>query len=266
MQDNDIRILFIGDVIGRPGRDKLKEHIDGLTSEYRPEFIVVNGENSAHGMGITPDIARFILGLGVDVITTGNHIWDQKSIIPYIAEQPRLLRPANYSALVPGAGYGIFNSRFNNKIGVINLEGRVFMKGITESPFNVAKSIADSMHDSADAILIDFHAEATSEKEALALYLDGAVSALLGTHAHVQTNDAVILPKGTAYITDVGMVGSKYSVVGTNKDIAIERYLTGMPNKFVPEEKDIIINAVLVVVDKKTKLSKDIQKIYIDSH
>lgn len=266
MQDKDIKILFIGDIIGKPGRLTVKGLIGDLASKYEPEFIIANGENAAHGMGITPDIAEFILGLGIDVITSGNHIWDQKSIIPYIAGQPKLLRPANYSPLVPGSGYGIFDSRSGRKIGVINLEGRVFMKGLTESPFTVAKDIIKKIYDSSDAIIIDFHAEATSEKEALALYLDGEVSALFGTHTHVQTNDDMILPKGTAYITDVGMVGSKYSVVGTNKDIAIKRYLTGMPDKFIPEEKNIMLNGVLVVVDKTTKLSKDIQKIYIDAN
>ncbi len=266
MLDKDIKILFIGDIIGKPGRLTVKDLIRDLAFQYEPEFIIANGENAAHGMGITPDIAEFILGLGIDVITSGNHIWDQKSIIPYIAGQSKLLRPANYSPLVPGVGYGIFDSRFERKIGVINLEGRVFMKGLTESPFTVAKDIIKKISNYSDAIIIDFHAEATSEKEALALYLDGEVSALVGTHTHVQTNDGMILPKGTAYITDVGMVGSKYSVVGTNKDIAIKRYLTGMPDKFIPEEKNIIFNGVLIVVDKTTKLSKDIQKIYIDPH
>ncbi|MCL4542790.1 MAG: TIGR00282 family metallophosphoesterase [Deltaproteobacteria bacterium] len=266
MLDKDIKILFIGDIIGKPGRLVVKDLIGDLVSRYEPEFIIANGENAAHGMGITPDIAEFILELGIDVITSGNHIWDQRSIIPYISGRPELLRPANYSSLVPGVGYGIFNSRFARKIGVINLEGRVFMKGFAESPFVVAKDIIKKISGHSDAIVIDFHAEATSEKEALALYLDGEVSALVGTHTHVQTNDSMILPEGTAYITDVGMVGSKYSVVGTNKDIAIKRYLTGMPDKFIPEEKNIILNGVLIVVDNKTKLSKDIQKIYIDSH
>jgi len=227
---------------------------------------VANGENAAHGMGITPDIAEFILGLGIDVITSGNHIWDQRSIIPYITEQHKLLRPANYSPLSPGVGYGVFSSKLGRKIGVINLEGRVFMKGLTESPFVVAKNIINKIYDSVSAVMIDFHAEATSEKQALALYLDGEISVLIGTHTHVQTNDAIILPMGTAYITDAGMVGSKYSVVGTDKDIAIKRYLTGMPGRFVPEEKDIILNGVLVVIDKKTKLSKNIQSICIDAY
>ncbi len=266
MQDNDIKILFIGDIIGKPGRLAVKGLLSNLVSKYEPEFIIANGENAAHGMGITPDVADFIFSLGIDVITSGNHIWDQKSIIPYIAGQHKLLRPANYSPLVPGVGYGIFNSRFERKIGVVNLEGRVFMKGLTESPFTAAKDVIEKISGHSDAIIIDFHAEATSEKEALALYLDGEVSALVGTHTHVQTNDNMILPKGTAYITDVGMVGSKYSVVGTNKDIAIKKYLTGMPEKFIPEENNIVLNAVQVIVDKKTKLSKNIQKIYIDKN
>lgn len=264
MQDNDIKILFIGDIIGKPGRLAVKGLLSNLVSKYEPEFIIANGENAAHGMGITPDVADFILSLGIDVITSGNHIWDQKSIIPYIAGQHKLLRPANYSPLVPGFGYGIFNSRFERKIGVVNLEGRVFMKALSDSPFTVAKDIIKEVRDKSDAIIIDFHAEATSEKEALALYLDGEVSAFLGTHTHVQTNDDIILPKGTAYITDVGMVGSKYSVLGTNKEIAIRRYLTGIPERFEPEENDIALNGVAVTIDKKTKLSKNIEKIRIN--
>lgn len=264
MQDDDIKILFIGDIIGKPGRLAVKALMGELTDRYKPELIIANGENAAHGMGITPDIAGFLFKLGIDVITTGNHIWDQKSIIPYISTQFKLLRPANYPSSSPGKGYGIFNSLSERKIGVINLEGRVFMKGYIESPFTVAKDMIEEIGGEADALIIDFHAEATSEKEALALYLDGEISALFGTHTHVQTNDDMILPKGTAYITDVGMVGSKYSVLGTNKDIAIRRYLTGMPEKFIPEENNIVLNAVQVIVDKKTKLSKNIQKIYIN--
>lgn len=264
LNNDEINILFIGDIIGKPGRSAVKSLIGSLIAEYKPEFIIANGENAAHGMGIAPAVADFIFNLGVDVITTGNHIWDQKSIIPYINNQFRLLRPANYPPLSPGKGYGIFDSKFNRKIAVINLEGRVFMKGFSESPFTVAKDIIKEVYNEVDAVVIDFHAEATSEKEALALYLDGEISALLGTHTHVQTNDDMILPKGTAYITDVGMVGSKYSVLGTNKDIAIKRYLTGMPEKFIPEANDIVLNAVSITVEKKTKLSKNIQKIRID--
>ncbi len=264
MQNDDFNILFIGDVIGKPGRLAVKSLINELIEKYKPELIIANGENSAHGMGITPDIANFLFGLGIDVLTSGNHIWDQKSVIPYINTQHRLLRPANYSSLAPGKGYGVFDSKSGRKAAVINLEGRVFMKGFSESPFTVAKDIIKEVYNEVDAVVIDFHAEATSEKEALALYLDGEISALLGTHTHVQTNDDMILPKGTAYITDVGMVGSKYSVLGTNKDIAIKRYLTGMPEKFIPEANDIVLNAVSITVEKKTKLSKNIQKIRID--
>ena len=264
MQDDDINILFIGDIIGKPGRLAVKSLMGELIEKYKPEFIIANGENSAHGMGITPEIAGFLFALGIDVITTGNHIWDQKTIIPYINTQPRLLRPANYSSLTPGKGYGVYNSKLGRHIAVINLEGRVFMKGLSESPFNLAKDIIRKECGESDAVIIDFHAEATSEKEALALYLDGEISALFGTHTHVQTNDDIILPKGTSYISDVGMVGSKYSVLGTDKDIAIKRYLTGMPEKFVPEEKNIVLNAVSITVDKNTKLSKNIQKIRID--
>jgi metallophosphoesterase (TIGR00282 family) len=264
LNNNEINILFIGDIIGKPGRLAVKSLIGSLIDKYNPEFIIANGENAAHGMGITPDVADFLFNLDIDVITTGNHIWDQKNIIPYINNHERLLRPANYPSLSHGKGFGIFDSKFNRKIAVVNLEGRVFMKALSDSPFTVAKDIIKEVRDKSDAIIIDFHAEATSEKEALALYLDGEVSAFLGTHTHVQTNDDIILPKGTAYITDVGMVGSKYSVLGTNKEIAIRRYLTGIPERFEPEENDIALNGVAVTIDKKTKLSKNIEKIRIN--
>ena len=265
MQDNDIKIIFIGDIIGKPGRMAVESLLQRLKDRYNPEFIIANGENAAHGMGITPEIADSLLGMGIDVLTTGNHIWDQKTVIPYIGRQPRLLRPANYPQLAPGKGYGVFSSKAGRKIGVINLEGRVFMKGIEDSPFSAAKDIIKEIHGETDAIVIDFHAEATSEKEALALYLDGEISAMIGTHTHVQTNDDMILPKGTAYISDAGMVGSRYSVLGTNKDAAIRRFLTGVPEKFIPEEKNIALNAVFINVDKETGLSTGIQKIYINA-
>ncbi len=259
-----IKVLFIGDVIGKPGRSAVASVIDGLISSYGPEFIIANGENSAHGMGITPETSNFLLGLGIDVITTGNHIWDQKSIIPYILGQERLLRPANYPKEAPGKGYGIFTSRAGTRVAVINLEGKVFMKGISDSPFTVARDLVSEINKNADAVIIDFHAEATSEKEALALFLDGKISALVGTHTHVQTNDEIIFPGGTAYITDVGMVGSKYSVLGADKVAAINKYLTGMPGRFAPEEKNIVLNAVLITIDRNTKISKNIEKIRID--
>ncbi len=261
---NFIRVLFIGDVVGKSGRFVLKNLLGQLKDEYKPEFVIVNGENAAHGIGITKDIADFLFDCGIDVLTSGNHIWDQKSIIDHIKKEKRLLRPANYSPLAPGSGYGIFTSAAGRNIAVINLEGRIFMKGLIDSPFVVGKNIIENIRNDCDAIIVDFHAEATSEKEALAFYFDGDISAFIGTHTHVQTNDAMILPKGTSYITDVGMVGSKFSVIGAQKDIAINKYLTGMPAKFIPEEKNIVLNAVLVTIDPLSKLSKDIRKIFID--
>lgn len=261
--DELIKILFIGDIIGKPGRTAVQRSIGRLVEGEEPEFIIANGENAAHGMGITPDIADFLLSIGIDVITTGNHIWDQKSIIPYIGTQPRLLRPGNYPESAPGTGFGVFVSNRGNKIGVINLEGRVFMKSLPESPFSVGDRLLEKLKGKTDAVIIDFHAEATSEKEALALYLDGRVSAVIGTHTHVQTNDDTVFPGGTAYISDAGMVGSAYSVLGTAKEAAIRKYLTGVPERFEPQEGNIVLNAVSVTVEKKTGFSKDIKKIRI---
>ena len=261
-----IRVLFIGDIVGKSGRFAVRDLLGQLKDQYKPEFVIANGENAAHGIGITEDIADFLFDCGIDVLTSGNHIWDQRSIIDHIKNEKRLLRPANYSPSAPGSGYGIFNSAAGRNIAVINLEGRVFMKGLIDSPFVIGKNIIENIRNDndCDAIIVDFHAEATSEKEALAFYFDGDISAFIGTHTHVQTNDAMILPKGTSYITDVGMVGSKFSVIGAQKDIAINKYLTGMPAKFIPEEKNIILNAVLVTIDPLSKLSKDIRKIFID--
>jgi hypothetical protein len=269
LQNNDkskdlIKILFIGDIFGKPGRLAVKELITQLNIDYQPEFIIANGENAAHGMGISPKIAEFLFDCGIDVLTSGNHIWDQKSIIDYLPSEKRLLRPANYPSGVPGSGYGIFLSRLERKIAVINLEGRVFMKDLVDCPFILSKNIIQKIQDISDAIIVDFHAEVTSEKQALGFYLDGSVSAVIGTHTHVQTNDDMILPNGSAYISDVGMVGSKFSVIGAQKDIAIKKYLTSLPAKFVPEENNIMLNAVLIVIDPVTKLSKSIQKINID--
>jgi hypothetical protein len=258
------KILFIGDIIGKPGRIGVQNSLNRLIERYKPDFIIANGENAAHGMGINPKIAQFLFSLGIDVLTSGNHIWDQKQIIEYLPSEGRLLRPANYPAGVPGAGYGIFLSKTGSKICVINLEGRVFMKALIDSPFIAAKAIIEEIKEKSDAIIIDFHAEATSEKEALGFYLDGKISALIGTHTHVQTNDDIILPKGTAYISDAGMVGSRYSVLGTQKDIAVNKYLTNMPAKFVPEENSIMLNGVFITLDAETKLSKSIEKINID--
>ena len=258
------KILFIGDIIGKPGRIAVHNSLSVLMKEYSPDFIIANGENAAHGMGINPTIAKFLFDIGIDVITSGNHIWDQKQIIGYLSGEKRLLRPANYPAGVPGFGYGIYKSKSEKKIAVINLEGRVFMKELSDSPFTVSKSIIEKIKDDVDVIIVDFHAEATSEKEALGFYLDGEISALIGTHTHVQTNDSIILPKGTAYISDAGMVGSRYSVLGTQKEIAVNKYLTNMPAKFTPEENNMMLNGVFITVDADTKLSISIKKINID--
>jgi len=245
-----MKILFLGDVIGRPGREALKWIAPTLIKEA--DFCIVNGENAAGGNGITPQIAEELFSLGVNVITTGNHIWDKKEIIPYLEKQPRLLRPANYPPGTPGVGSGVFLSRKGKKIGVINVGGRVFMPCI-ECPFRKCEEEIKKIKEKTSGIIIvDIHGEATSEKMALGYYLDGKVTAVVGTHTHVQTADERILEKGTAYITDVGMVGSEDSVIGMGKEEVIKRFLTLLPVRFKPAKGTIRINGLWIEVDEAT--------------
>lgn len=224
------------------------------------DFVIANGENVSGGIGITPQYATMLLDQGVDVITTGNHIWRKKEIIPFLEQEPRLLRPANYPPGAPGRGSGIYTSSHGEKIGVLNLEGRIFMKSL-ESPFKTADEHLSFLRRETKVIIVDFHAEATSEKMALGWFLDGEVSAVLGTHTHVQTADERVLPGGTAYITDAGMTGPSDSVIGVKKDIALERFLTMLPNKFEPATGKIELQGVIVDVDEETGHSVGIRRV-----
>src|SRR5262245_53189020 len=215
-----IRFLFIGDIVGRPGRDLVRRGLHALVERHAIDLVVANVENAAAGFGITREIGDQLLGWGVDVMTSGNHIWDRKEAIDYIGAEPRLLRPANYPAGVPGSGAYVARTHDGRSIGVINLMGRVFMANI-DDPFAVALRQIETLRQRARIILVDFHAEATSEKVAMGWHLDGAVTAVLGTHTHVQTADERILPKGTAYLTDVGMTGPHDSVIGVEIDAAL---------------------------------------------
>lgn len=241
-----MKVLFIGDIFGEPGRKILKKGIIKLFSEYNPDFVIANGENAAHGAGITYEIAQEIFSYGVDVITGGNHIFDKRVIWDRFNELPFLLRPANFPEGVPGRGFVILYKN-NLKLGVINLQGRIEMSPI-DSPFVVGDRIIEEIKKETDIIIIDFHAEATAEKLALGYYFDGRVSAVIGTHTHVQTADERILEKGTAYITDVGMCGVKDSVIGLDKDTAMKRFLTQMPWTFKPAEGDATIDFVLIEI------------------
>jgi len=257
-----MRILFIGDIIGKPGRRAIEGMLEKVTSDYGIEFTIANGENAAGGMGITPPIAIEILNQGIDVLTSGNHIWAKKEILPFLIEENRILRPANYPTQVPGRGAGVFQSSDGEKVGVLNLEGRVFMKHL-DCPFRVGEKEIAILRRETGIIIVDFHAEATSEKMAMGWFLNGKVSAVLGTHTHVQTSDEKILSEGTAYITDVGMTGPLDSVIGIRKQVALERLFTQIPWKFDVATEEIELQGVVVEIDRETGKSKDIQRIRV---
>jgi metallophosphoesterase (TIGR00282 family) len=226
------------------------------------DFVIANGENVSGGIGITPQYAQMLWNQGVNVITSGNHIWRKKEIISLLEQEPSLLRPANYPAGTPGRGSGVYTTSAGKKVGVLNLEGRVFMRSL-ESPFKTAEEHISLLQKETRVIIVDFHAEATSEKVALGWFLDGEVSAVLGTHTHVQTADEKVLPGGTAYITDVGMTGPSDSVIGIKKEIAVERFLTMLPNKFEPATGKIELQGVIVDVDEETGLSRQIRRVKV---
>jgi metallophosphoesterase (TIGR00282 family) len=262
-----MRVLYFGDVYAKPGRDALKIGLKRLVPEYRPDFIVVNGENMCHGKGILPEQATEFLDLGVDVLTTGNHAWDQKQTAGYMGTTTRLLRPANYpdhpAYRVPGRGVTVVESRNNSKLklGVLQVMGRVFMDAL-DCPFRVAEHEVNRLDElGVQSILIDFHGEASSEKQAFAHFMDGKVSAVVGSHSHVQTADERILPGGTAAITDVGMTGCYDSVIGVRKDIIIQKFLTKRPLKYEPAEGPGGYGCVIIDIDPTTGRSTSILRL-----
>ncbi len=246
-----MNILFIGDVFGRPGRDLVRRGLQPLVDRYAVDFVIANVENAAGGFGITREIGDAIVGYGVDVMTSGNHVWDKREALDYIAAEPRLLRPANYPAGAPGRGATLARTADGRGVGVLNLMGRVFMSAI-DDPFAVGPRELDAFAGRTRVIIVDFHAEATSEKQAMGWHLDGRVTAVLGTHTHVQTADERILPKGTAYITDVGMTGPQDSIIGTEPEPALSRFTTGLPSRFEPASGNPRLLAVVVGVDETT--------------
>jgi metallophosphoesterase (TIGR00282 family) len=257
-----MNILFIGDIIGKAGRQALQGNLKKVITYHKIDFVIANGENAAGGMGITPPIVLEILNQGVDVLTSGNHIWAKKEIFPFLNEQPRILRPANYPPNVPGRGSGVFCSSMGQKVGILNLEGRVFMKHL-DCPFRIGEREVEKISKETPVIVVDIHAEATSEKMAMGWFLNGKVSAVLGTHTHVQTSDERILDGGTAYVTDVGMTGPLDSVIGIRKEIALERLLTQIPWKFDVAKEEIELQGVVIEVDSKTGKSKTIQRLKV---
>ena len=262
-----MKVLFFGDTFGRPGREAIKVAIAKLVPAHQIDFVIVNGENFAHGNGILPEMAEEFIAMGVDVITTGNHAWDQRQIIPYMSTTTRVLRPANYpdhpSFKAPGRGVTVVESRRRShlRLGVIQVMGRVFMDSL-DCPFRVAEKEVNRLDDlGIQCILIDFHGEASSEKQAFAHFMDGKVSAVLGTHSHVQTADERILQGGTAAITDVGMSGCFDSVIGVKKEVSIQKFLTKRPMRFEPAEGPGGYGAVILEIDDQTGKSLSILRL-----
>jgi metallophosphoesterase (TIGR00282 family) len=240
-----MRILFIGDIVGKPGRRAVRELLPGIVEENRIDFVIANCENAAAGFGVTGEVVEELYGDRIDVLTSGNHIWDKKEVMQFVEDYETLLRPANYPEGAPGRGSVVVPTLSGIHVGVINLAGRVFMHPI-DCPFRTADREIERMKKKARVIIVDMHAEATSEKIAMGWYLDGRVTAVLGTHTHVQTADDRILPGGTAYITDVGMTGPFDSVIGIKKDAILQRFLLQIPNKFDVAKEDVRLQGVMI--------------------
>ncbi|MBI5050118.1 MAG: TIGR00282 family metallophosphoesterase [Nitrospirae bacterium] len=258
-----MKILFIGDIVGKPGRKALKEGLSRIAEKVKADFVIANVENAAGGFGITQEVGEEIFSLGVDVLTSGNHIWDKKEAVTYITRESRLLRPANYPEGVPGHGSLVVKSQGADKVAVLNISGRVFMSPM-DCPFKAAKAAVKKLKEETNIIIIDFHAEATSEKIAFGRFLDGDVSAVIGTHTHVQTADETILPQGTAYITDVGMTGPLDSVIGIKKEQIIEKFLTQIPVRFETAKGPTILAAVIIDINPTTGRAAGIQRLQLN--
>jgi len=255
-----LKILFVGDVVGSPGRKIVHDRLADIVAQREIDLCIVNGENSASGFGITPKIAEELFAQGAEVITGGNHIWDRKEIMEFFPHEPRLLRPANFPNGAPGSGLYVGRTKKDVRFAVMNLQGRTFMAAL-DDPFAVATRELAKIPPEVKVIFVDMHAEATSEKQAMGWYLDGKVSAVVGTHTHVQTADERVLPQGTAFITDVGMTGPHDSIIGMNKEGALQRFLDSMPARFVVAEDNIQMRTVLIDVDEATGRARSIERV-----
>lgn len=255
-----MNLLFIGDIVGSPGRDAVGKLLPELKKEYSLDFSIANAENAAGGSGITLKVAQELFAAGLDVLTSGDHIWKKKEIFEFINQEERILRPLNFPLGVAGRGFGLFKAKNGIGVGVININGRVFMEAL-ECPFRTARAAQEELSKEAKIIIVDMHAEATSEKVALGWYLDGKVSAVLGTHTHIQTADEKILPNGTAYITDVGMTGPYDSVIGRRVEDVLERFLTSVPVRFEVADGNVQLHAVVLDIDEKTGKASSILRI-----
>ena len=257
-----MKILFIGDIFGHPGRRIVKELLPALLGEYGPDLVIANGENAAAGFGITPPLVEELLDMGIAVLTSGNHIWDKKEICAYLNEHAdsRLLRPANYPPGAPGSGLYVGKTRSGFDYAVLNLQGRIFMSPI-DCPFRTADAQLATIPAQVKVRIVDIHAEASSEKIALGWYLDGRVTAVLGTHTHIPTADEVVLPDGTAFVTDLGMTGPYDSVIGIDKQLVIQKFLNQLPARFEVAKGDVRLHAVLIEADPQTGRALSIQRI-----
>ena len=258
MSEDELRVLFVADVVGHPGRDAVKAILPELKGELRPDLTVLNGENAAGGFGMTAKIAAELKAAGADVITSGNHVFAQKEFVGELPALDRVLRPANYPPKAPGKGWCVVKAAERDVL-VINLMGRIFLDSL-DDPFRAADAIL-AEHPEIKVVFCDMHAEATSEKTAMGWYLDGRASAVVGTHTHVATADARILPGGTAYVTDVGMVGPRDGCIGMDRDVVIQRFLTGVPNRFVVASGPVTFNSVLVTINPSSGRATSIQRI-----
>ena len=259
-----MRVLFIGDIFGKPGREIVRRVVPALVERRDIDFVIANVENAAAGFGITGDLADAILGYGVDVMTTGNHVWDKRELLDYIPRQTKLLRPLNFPVGVPGRGSYVGRTRTGEPIGVINAMGRIFMTPL-DDPFAALAREVEALRAKTRVIIVDFHAEATSEKVAMAWHLDGRATAVFGTHTHVQTADERILPKGTAAMTDVGMTGPHDSIIGVTVEAALSRFLTGMPSRFEAATGPGRLNAVIITADAATGKATAIERLNLST-
>lgn len=259
-----MRVLFLGDIVGRPGRRAVREILPTLKDKFLPDLVVANGENAAGGNGITKEIADELYSAGIDILTMGNHVWDRKDIYGFIDSDSRLIRPANYPPGTPGRGFTIISIKEDIKVGVINLSGRVFLSPL-ECPFRTFDQIIPLIHRETKIVIVDFHAEATSEKVAFGWYVDGRATAVIGTHTHIQTADERILPNGTGYITDVGMTGPRNSVLGVKTELVLTKFLSLRPVRFEVAESDglMMLNGLLLNVDISRGVTQEIKRIQV---
>ncbi|HYV04608.1 MAG TPA: TIGR00282 family metallophosphoesterase [Blastocatellia bacterium] len=257
-----MKVIIIGDIVGKPGRAVLTATLKRLKDHHEAEFVIANVENAAEGAGLIPKVGDEILAAGVDVMTSGNHIFDKKEVIGYIEKQPRLLRPANYAPDAPGRGLWLGSTTSGTQVAVINIQGRIFMPP-TDCPFRAADRLLSEIGNRASVIIVDVHAEATSEKQAMGRYLDGKVSAVVGTHTHVQTADEQILPGGTAYITDLGMTGPYDSVIGVESQLVIARFVRGLPIRYHTASENARLHGVVVEIDERAGTAVSIQRLRV---